>query len=250
MRNYKSKEAAQYFSKNRTTLDDFYESEKFILNKFINNINKSNKVHNILDIGCAAGGLGKSLKDLLKHKIDYLGIDINPESIKIGRKLFKELNLREGDFSKELKYLSARKIDTIISFSCIDWNENFEESIKIILDFCKIKNSDFIFTFRASDVGVNDIAKSYQFVNYNNIKEGEIANYVVLSYCDFQRIIRMFYPSEILISAYIGKPSFVAETPYEKLTFGCIWLRNCFTKNNSDDTYIKGEFPIDLIMKN
>ena len=250
MLNYKSKEAAEYFSKNRTSLDSFYESEKFVLNKFIENIKYHDKVHNILDIGCAAGGLGKSLKDELSNKIDYIGIDINPESIKLGRKLFKDLNLREGDFSKDLKFLSSKEINTIISFSCIDWNENFEESIEIILNFCKNKKSDFIFTFRASDIGINNIVDSYQFVNYRNIKKGEIANYVVLSYRNFQRIIKMFYPKEILISAYKGKPSFVAETPYEELTFGCIWLKNCFSHNNSEDIYIKGEFPINLLMKN
>ena len=50
-------------------------------------------IESLLDIGCAAGGLGNSLKSLLKDKLDYTGIDINPESIKIGKKLFHNLNL-------------------------------------------------------------------------------------------------------------------------------------------------------------
>ena len=197
MRNYKSKEAAEYFSNNRTTFEDFYESEKLILKQFIKTINNSDEKHYLLDIGCAAGGLGNSLKSLLKDKLDYTGIDINPESIKIGRKLFHNLNLIEGDFTQNVENLFARDINTIISFSCIDWNEDFEESLKIILDLCKKKNSDFIFTFRAQEKGVNNIKDSFQFVNYKNKKEGEIANYVVISFSHFQKIIKKFNPSEI-----------------------------------------------------
>ena len=88
MRNYKIKEVSEYFSNKRTTLDGFYVSIKYILNKLLKNIKNSNGINNILDIDCAAGGLGKSSKDLLKDKIDYEGIDINPESIKLGRKIF------------------------------------------------------------------------------------------------------------------------------------------------------------------
>ena len=250
MRYYKSKDAAEYFSSNITSLEDFYESEKYILKEFINNVKNANKKQFLLDIGCAAGGLGKSLKDSLQDKLDYTGIDINPESIKLGKKLFKELNLLQGDFSENIENLSSKEIDTVISFSCIDWNENFEQSMRTILNLCKKKKSDFIFTFRAANKGCNNIKKSYQFVNYNNLKKGEIANYVVISYFDIQKIIKNFNPYEVVLYAYRGKPSSVAETPYRELIFGCMWLKNCFINKKYDKTLIKGKYPIDLIMNN
>ena len=250
MRQYKSKSAAEYFCNNRTSLDDFYDSEKSILKEYVNDIKNASNTQFLLDIGCAAGGLGKSLKDILHNKLDYTGIDINPESIKLGKKKFKDLNLIEGDFSQIVENLSSKEINTIISLSCIDWNENFEQSMKTILDLCKKKKSDFIFTFRAAEKECNDIKKSYQFVNYKNLREGEIANYVVISYENLQKIIKIFEPFEVVLYAYRGKPSSVAVTPYSELIFGCVWLKNCFIKKKSDKTLIKGQYPIDLIMNN
>ena len=50
MLNYKSKDAALYFSKNRNKLDDFYASEKFVLNYLVEQISKYDGEYGILDI--------------------------------------------------------------------------------------------------------------------------------------------------------------------------------------------------------
>ena len=47
MRNYKIKEVSEYFSNKRTTLDGFYVSMKYILNKLLKNIKNSNGINNI-----------------------------------------------------------------------------------------------------------------------------------------------------------------------------------------------------------
>ncbi len=248
MLNYKSKEAAEYFSKNRYQIDGFYDSEKYILNAFIEKVNSSDKYHSILDIGCASGGLGRALKDRLKGKLRYIGIDINPLSIDFGRNLYSDLELIEGDFSKKINILNKEKIDTVFSFSCIDWNEDFEKSLETILNFCKNKQSDFIFTFRASEIGINNMQKSYQFINYENEKRGEIANYVVLSFEQIKLIIEKFNSQNTLISAYKGLPSEVAVTPYSELVFGCIWFQNCFKGKSLSETLIEGKFPLSLIL--
>ena len=39
--------------------------------------------------------------------------------------------------------------------------------------YCGNKKCDFIFTFRASENGINNIDESYQFINYKNEKKGE-----------------------------------------------------------------------------
>ena len=85
MQNYKSKEAAEYFSNNRNKIEDFYKSEQVILQNLISDYFKRKDGHNILDIGCATGGLGRALKDKLNEKINYIGIDINPLSIQKGK---------------------------------------------------------------------------------------------------------------------------------------------------------------------
>ena len=248
MLNYTSKEAADYFSKNRSSINDFYDSEQFILKKLIKNISSLESSQTVLDLGCASGGLGRALKDELREKINYIGIDINPLSVNLGRDLHKDLELIEGDFSKKIDLLHHKKINFVISLSCIDWNDNFEQSLEKILDFCRNKKCDFIFTFRASKTGINNIDESYQFINYNNEKKGEIATYVVLSHELIRSIIKRFDPQETLISAYKGTPSKVAITPYSELIFGCIWLKNCFQDNALSNNMIGGEFPLEIFL--
>ena len=144
--------------------------------------------------------------------------------------------------------ISNEKVDTIISFSCIDWNDDFDQSIKLIKDFCHINKTDFIFTFRASKHGLSNSRQSYQYVNYKNIKEGEIATYVVLSYKHLKETIKSFNPSSVNIYAYKRAPSSVAVTPYKELIFGCVRLKGCGRNSEVNDIDIAGKLPLELIL--
>ena len=48
---------------------------------------------------------------------------------------------------------------------------------------------------------MNNLNQSYQYVNYKNIKEGEIATYV-LSYKHLKETIKSFKPCSVHIYAY------------------------------------------------
>ena len=67
---YKSEELFNYYKKNRVVWSQLYKSERKLLNK----LQLKNK--EILDVGCACGGLG----DILKKKFNiktYTGIEIH-----------------------------------------------------------------------------------------------------------------------------------------------------------------------------
>ena len=66
---YQTDQLACYFKKNCITWDQFYESERVIINQL--GLTKNSK---ILDIGC--GGLGLALRDQFDVQ-DYMGIEIN-----------------------------------------------------------------------------------------------------------------------------------------------------------------------------
>ena len=219
--NYKSTDAAQYFSSNRVHFDDFYSTEQQCLDFLITNACQE---ISILDIGCAAGGLGNALlSEYSSSRITYTGVDINPNSIAAGIKKFPHLNLRCSDFIEHLKDASCR-YSHIISLSCIDWNTSFDDSLLAIIQYCKENAVDFCFSFRASQVGVNSILQSYQYVNYDGLSEGEIANYVVLGFDKLKSIVLDFSPSFVYLSTTLGSPSPTAVTPYTQLVFGCILI--------------------------
>ena len=71
---YRSEELSKYFSKNRISWDDLYESERNVF-KYINPLEKAET----LDIGCGCGGLGIALKQKF-NLTSYTGVEINKEA--------------------------------------------------------------------------------------------------------------------------------------------------------------------------
>ena len=81
-------------------------------------------------------------------------------------------------------------------------------------------------TFRLTpEEGCADISKSYQFINYDGLLEGEEAAYVVLNISSLLNQIMQFDPAEIKAFGYWGSPSVTAVTPYEKLCFTAIAIQ-------------------------
>ena len=236
MLNYKSQQAAEYFSSNRIRLEEFYPSEKKALRIMLDYVQYKNEIFHLVDLGCGAGGLGNALLSEDKsNKLRYTGIDINEITINKGKEIFPSLNLINDDI---VSYLSSSasakndnsKVDLFTSLSCIDWNTEFQKSIDIIAKESMKNNSDFLFTFRASEKGIDCLSTSYQYVNYFNSREGEIAAYVVLSYQNLLELFLKFQPKRVFLFTNDGPPSQTAITPYSKLTFGCAWL----VRNDND----------------
>jgi len=80
---YRTEEIKKYFSENRISWDQFYESEKKVITKTWNS-----DIHEILDIGCGCGGLYSALKEKFGN-LNYTGIEINQQAADFARQLYK-----------------------------------------------------------------------------------------------------------------------------------------------------------------
>ena len=84
----------------------------------------------------------------------------------------------------------------------------------------------FIASYRlTTEVGVNDIARSYQYINYEGKMEGEIAPYVVVNAKELIAKLSGLQPSKLLGYGYYGPPSKTAITPFKNLCFAVIAVR-------------------------
>ena len=61
-----------------------------------------------------------------------------------------------------------------------------------------------------------DAHRSYQYVNFNGEKEGEIAPYVVLNFSELLGQLKSLAPSRIVAFGYFGVPASTAVTPLEQ----------------------------------
>ncbi|TGL60412.1 class I SAM-dependent methyltransferase [Leptospira jelokensis] len=237
---YTSKNISEYYSKNRIQWNDFYESEKSI---FIDTIKDKNS--SILDLGCGCGGLGIALQEKFGIE-DYTGIDIQEDAIRLGKVMRPNANIFVDDiFDLQTNQIKSRKYDIVISLSCIDWNLNFDQTLKTAWDLVK-DGGIFISTFRLTNgPTVNDIKTSYQYINFEGKLEGEIAPYVVLNVNDLFGRISNLDPIEMKANGYWGSPSKSAKTVYDSLCFSAFSIQK--KKENKKSKFkMSLELPLDL----
>ena len=106
---YKTEEISKYFSKNRTSFNSFYQSEKDIL-KTINWFPEIS----VMDVGCGCGGLGQALNHEFGVE-NYIGIDINAQAIEMAEKINRDtkFSFLNSDIFSEINQHKKKSICTI-----------------------------------------------------------------------------------------------------------------------------------------
>lgn len=242
---YRSEEILKFYKESRQSWADLYPSEKRI---FETVAGKDAFLGDVLDVGCACGGLARALSEKLRIS-SYTGIDIHKDSIDwalASMKLDIPVKFIAADI---VEHVPARFYDTVVSLGCADWNI---ETLKII-DSCwknVKKGGHFIVSLRLTGAkGVNDIKKSYQMINFSGTKKKpEIANYVVLNFNEAVEILTKLAPGPQLIGAYgyWGKPSSMAVTPFEKIVFSVFYLKKGARRDSRADMRMSLDLPDDL----
>ena len=95
-----------------------------ILNEFKRYI-KPKKGEKLVDFGC---GTGAFTKYLLRYKLDIIGIDISPKSIKLAKKRFSKINFIIGDIEKTK--LKANSVDIVLFSGVLHHFDDFTKTMK------------------------------------------------------------------------------------------------------------------------
>src|SRR2546422_4036304 len=88
---YQTDRIARYFAQNRVAWQQFYESERVIIDQL--GLDHDDE---ILDIGCGCGGLGLALRDRFKIK-NYTGVEINQAAAEAGQRMNPKAHILCGD---------------------------------------------------------------------------------------------------------------------------------------------------------
>jgi SAM-dependent methyltransferase len=211
---YQTDELVRYFARNRLTWAQFYDSERVVIDAL-----GLDHRHSILDIGCGCGGLGLTLRDRFGVE-NYTGVEINRAAADAGRVMNPNARIVYGDIMDVAQgELSDRRFTHVFSLSCVDWNVRFADMLAAAWNFVA-PGGHLVATFRlVTGNGCNDINRSYQFINFEGVREGERASYVVLNAAGLIRDLVNLSPADISAYGYWGPPSATAVTPYERLCF-------------------------------
>jgi hypothetical protein len=177
----------------------------------------------------------------------YAGVEINQKAVQTSKILNPLAEIFKGDFLNISKReLLHRTFDVVFSLSCFDWNVQFSEMLNAAWQHVA-PGGYLVATFRiVTEVGCDDFNMSYQYINYDGIKEGEKAAYVVLNADQLFQKLCTLDPTKILTSGYYGSPSATAITPFTKICFCAIAIQ----KRGDEDlkeTLFDIDLPKDLI---
>jgi SAM-dependent methyltransferase len=214
---YQTKNISDYFSQNRVKWNQFYESEKIVIEEI--GIKDTDQ---ILDIGCGCGGLGLALKENFGVH-DYTGVEINELAAQTAIQLNPEAKIICGDFLDLSKSpILNKEFDIVFSLSCFDWNVQFDEMLNSSWKHVK-PGGALVATFRLTcGAGCDDMSKSYQCIDE---KSGELAAYVVINAEMLLNKLKGLSPKSITAYGYFGTPSPTAVTPYTELCFAAFAIQ-------------------------
>lgn len=113
---------------------------KRILSELNKTIGTKRKIK-ILDMGC---GTGAFTSKLIKSNFDIHGVDISPESIKLARKLYPQINFSVGDI-ENLLFFDDESFDLITLSGVLHHFDNFENVISECYRLLKKKGRIFAY---------------------------------------------------------------------------------------------------------
>ncbi len=239
---YESDSFLKYYSKERMVWDEFYPSEKVILESVIN---KFNRPVDIIDVGCGCGGLGKALAE--KFDIGYyVGVDCNAKEIDYARKYNKLDIPHEYRCGDAATFEDAKKYDILVSFSCIDYNLDVVGMLKNCWD--KVKPGGYLVTSirLTENESINDISRAYQILD-----DKEVANYVVFNLKDFLNLAMKLDNNavdEIETYGYWHAPAEGTVVEYSNLCMSVFALKKARSADTKKTVTLKLELPCDLIL--
>jgi SAM-dependent methyltransferase len=228
---YKNKRFAKTYSFSRITWDEFYNSEKTVLEQLPFSYGDS-----ILDLGCACGGLGLALKEKFNVS-DYTGIDINLPAVQQGQKINPLAKLHHGDIL-DSKFDNLGTFDKVISLSCIDWNIEYDSMIDRAWRFVS-PGGYLIISIKLTDQpSIKDITRAYQHVDGE-----EIAQYTIININEFMGKLVEFQSSNILANGYWGNVKSNTVSPYDRVCFSVFAVK----KESSQAILTKLDLPEEIL---
>jgi hypothetical protein len=157
---------------------------------------------------------------------DYTGVKINALAAETGRVLNPAAHILCGD-SLDLSEneIRERRFNVVFLLSCVDWNVRFADMLSAAWSRV-LPGGHLVAASRLIDAqGCNDLDWSYQYINFDRMREGERASYVVSNARNWIRKLVTFDPNEINAFGYWGVPSVTAVTPFEQLCFSGFAIR-------------------------
>ena len=218
--------SVDYWLLNRNKLSDLYRSESYFFTKIVKSC------HNILDIGCAAGG-GALFSRELNKRLEYIGIDVSKNLISAAAKHFATLpDTKFLLFDGEKIPMQNISIDLVFSFGVFHHLNHWKE---MLFEALRVSRKYVLFDMRVWDhdsiVGDD---RSYQKLGLGEFEwDGEsVIPYNIISFNEISALVNKLNLSGISCKAfgYYQAPTYLAQTLTDRVLMLSILLEKSAEK--------------------
>ncbi len=223
-----------YYEANRGSAEDIYPSERVFLADALNS------AATVLDIGCAAGGFARALREI-KPDLSYTGVDVTPAMVESARRQFPDDNFQVID-GRHLPFPDD-SFDVAICYGVLhmtmDWRELLGEGWRV----CR---KTLLFDLRLTDsIGVCNPNISYQKLAFDGEWDGEsVAPYIVLNHREALAALQdLIPPCSLQGYGYIGPVSGNTVSSYREVCMAAF----CLSKSVGRASITRWDIPFPLI---
>jgi len=167
----------------KETLKSYWNKKihRDLLQPLIKTINENN-IKNILEIGCAAGGVLKIISSNCKNIENIYGTDFNKNFINFGKEMcvkekIKNINLFNEDIDNDkiFELIKDKKIDLILTHFTLTQLSGAEQKIDKIFKLINKTNPKFLYFAEIFDF--NNNIKIFRAIHQNTYPDRIILNY-------------------------------------------------------------------------
>jgi SAM-dependent methyltransferase len=245
---YKTDVIGDFYRTHRRRWQDFYQSERHVFDTLAA---RGASFANVLDVGCAAGGLGDALSERFGQIESYTGVEINRHAAAVGAELASRSRLAKTFIVADIcdcKALAGRTFDLVTVLGVADWNVDARGIVARCWEHVR-PNGHLVISLRLTPhKTICDITRSFQYIWFEPtppLADVERAPYNVFNVSEAIAWLAGHTPKpeHLYIYGFWGKPSAVARTPYDRLLFSVIALRRPTAPMAEVETAVEAHLP-------
>lgn len=245
---YQTGAIGDFFVNRRRHWSDFYPSERSVFELLVT---RGASFKRVLDVGCAAGGLGDALSERFGSIVSYTGVEINRHAAEVGSTLSAVSGFTKTFINADIchcRELEGQSFDLVTVLGVADWNIDAEGIVAKCWERVAPEGHLVLSLRLTPDKTVCDITRSYQYIWYKPEPppvDAERAAYHVFNVGEAISWLtgQAPRPENLYVYGYWGKPSATARTPYKQLLFSVFALRKPASAGNVIDTPVEVHLP-------
>ena len=249
---YRTAAIGEFYGAHRRTWAEFYPSERTVFERVAG---RGGSFASVLDVGCAAGGLGEALMERFGTLASYAGVDINRAAVDAAAGMASRIPSRRfiaADIC-DCPQLQGCEFDLVTALSVADWNVDATGILAACWKHVR-PNGHLVASLRLTPRagGVCDPARSYQHIWFEPTPappEAERAPYHVFNIDDTIGWLagQTPRPADVYIHGYWGKPSAQARTPFDRIVFSVVAMRKPAAGETVEQPTIETDLPADAL---